>query len=42
MKQGIFEIIDNYAITGSVYKMTLQGDTSAIIAPGQFVNIQLD
>lgn len=42
MKQGIFEIIDNYAITGSVYKMTLQGDTSAITAPGQFVNIQLD
>ena len=42
MKQGIFKIIDNYAITGSVYKMTLQGDTSAITSPGQFVNIQLD
>lgn len=42
MKQGIFEIIDNYAITGSVYKMTLRGDTSAITAPGQFVNILID
>lgn len=42
MKQGIFEIIDNRALTDSVYKMTLQGDTSAVTAPGQFVNIQLD
>lgn len=42
MKQGIFEIIDNIALTDSVYKMTLKGDTSAITAPGQFVNILLD
>jgi len=42
MKQGIFEIIENIALTDSVYRMTLQGDTSAITAPGQFVNIQLD
>lgn len=41
MKQGIFEIIENTALTGSVYKMVLRGDTSAISAPGQFVNIQL-
>ena len=42
MKQGIFEIIENTALTDSVYRMRLQGDTSAITAPGQFVNIQLD
>ena len=42
MKQGIFEIKENIALTDNVYKMTLQGDTSAITAPGQFVNIQLD
>jgi len=42
MKQGIFEIIENTALTDSVYKMVLQGDTSAITAAGQFVNIQLD
>ncbi len=42
MKQGIFEIIENIALTDSVYRMILQGDTSAITAPGQFVNIQLD
>lgn len=42
MKQGLFKIIENIALTDSVYKMTLQGDTSAITAPGQFVNIKLD
>ena len=41
-KQSIFEIKENTALTASVYKMTLAGDTSAITAPGQFVNIKLD
>ena len=42
MKQGFFEIIENKPLTDSVYKMVLQGDTTAITAPGQFVNILLD
>ncbi len=42
MKQGKFEIIENRALTESVFKMVLQGDVSAITAPGQFVNIQID
>ena len=42
MKQSIFEILQNEALTDSVYKMVLGGDTSAITAPGQFVNIKLD
>jgi len=42
MKQGFFEIIENVALTENVFKMTLRGDTSAITAPGQFVNIKLD
>lgn len=42
MKQTLLKIIDNHPLTDSVYQMTLQGDTSAITAPGQFVNIQLD
>ena len=42
MKQGIFEIVSNTALTDSVYKMVLRGDTSGITAPGQFVNIRLD
>ena len=42
MKQGFFEIIENKPLTDSVYKMVLLGDTTAITAPGQFVNILLD
>ena len=42
MKQSIFTIVSNTALTDSVYKMVLQGDTSAITAPGQFVNIKLE
>ena len=42
MKQGIFEIIENIPLTDNVFKMTLRGDVSAITAPGQFVNIQLN
>ena len=42
MKQSDFQILQNVALTDSVYEMTLQGDTSHITAPGQFVNIQLD
>ena len=41
MKQSIFTILTNEALTPSVYRMTLSGDTSAITAPGQFVNIRL-
>ena len=42
MKQSIFEIVSNTALTDSVYKMVLSGDTSDITNCGQFVNIQLD
>ena len=42
MKQSIFTIVSNEALTDCVYKMVLAGDTSAITAAGQFVNIQLD
>ncbi len=41
MKQSLFTILSNTALTDSVYKMVLAGDTSAITAAGQFVNIQL-
>ncbi len=42
MKQGLFTIAENVALTDSVYKMRLVGDVSAITAPGQFINIKLD
>ena len=41
MKQSIFTILSNTTLTDNVYKMVLGGDTSAITASGQFVNIQL-
>ncbi|MBE6621195.1 MAG: dihydroorotate dehydrogenase electron transfer subunit [Ruminococcaceae bacterium] len=42
MKQSIFTILTNEALTTSVYKMTLVGDTSYVTAPGQFVNLKLE
>ena len=42
MKQSIFTIKENVALTDSVYKMLLQGDTSDVTNCGQFVNIKLD
>ncbi len=42
MKQSIFTILSNTPLTDSVYKMVLSGDTSAITAPGQFVNLRLE
>ena len=41
MKQSIFRVRCNTALTDSVYKMVLEGDTSHITNCGQFVNIQL-
>ena len=42
MKQSIFTIKANEALTSNVYKMLLVGDTSDITNCGQFVNIKLD
>ncbi len=41
MKQGIFKIVKNDRIAPRVFKMVLTGDTSAITAPGQFVQLSL-
>ncbi|MFR9503930.1 MAG: dihydroorotate dehydrogenase electron transfer subunit [Rikenellaceae bacterium] len=40
-KRGIYKIESNEALTDSVYRMRLSGDTKYITAPGQFVNIAL-
>ena len=42
MKQGLFDVIENTALTDNVMKMVLAGDTSDITRPGQFINIKLD
>ena len=41
MKQSIFTIVSNDALTDCVYKMVLSGDTSAITNCGQFVDLRL-
>ena len=42
MKQGIYTVTSNRPLTADVWEMKLSGDTSAITAPGQFVNIKLE
>ena len=42
MQKRLFTILENTALTETVYRMRLQGDTDAITAPGQFVNIALE
>ncbi len=42
MKQSLFTVKDNTALTDNVMLMHLIGDTSDITKPGQFVNIKLD
>ena len=42
MIQDIYTIKENIPLTSSVYKMTLEGNGTAVTASGQFVNIKLD
>ena len=42
MKQEIFTIEHNEKIAKDIMLMVLSGDTSALTAPGQFVNIQIE
>ena len=41
-KRGLYRIEENERLTESVWRMTLEGDTQWITAPGQFVNIALE
>ncbi|MBE6834790.1 MAG: dihydroorotate dehydrogenase electron transfer subunit [Ruminococcaceae bacterium] len=42
MKQGVFTVKSNRFLTENVLEMILEGDTSDIKRPGQFVNIKLN
>ena len=42
MEQQICSVLENKPLTDSVWRMRLKADTSAITAPGQFVNLKLD
>ena len=41
-KQGIYKILYNFELAPKVFRMVLEGDTSALLSPGQFVNIKID
>lgn len=41
MKQTLFTLEHTRQLTADTYELVLSGDTSAITAPGQFVNIEL-
>ena len=42
MQQTVFTVTENLPLTKTVYRMRLSGDSSAVTAPGQFVNLLLD
>ena len=42
MKQGLFTVQKNRALTRDMYEMILTGDTADVTAPGQFVNLKLN
>ncbi|MGN0448601.1 MAG: dihydroorotate dehydrogenase electron transfer subunit [Acutalibacteraceae bacterium] len=42
MNQGIYKVLSNDKLTDTVYKMVLEGDTSHISAPGQFINLTVE
>jgi len=41
LKEVVFKILENTNIAPEVFRIILQGDTSEITAPGQFVNLKL-
>jgi len=41
MKKSLFTVEHTRQLTDDTYEMVLSGDTSAITAPGQFINIEL-
>ena len=42
MKEIEFKVAENTRLAGDVYRMILEGDTSEVTRPGQFVNIRLE
>lgn len=42
MKKSLFTIVSNEELAPATFRMVLEGDTTAITAPGQFVNIALE
>ncbi|MFA5561613.1 MAG: dihydroorotate dehydrogenase electron transfer subunit [Eubacteriales bacterium] len=42
MTQGIYHIVENKKLAHLTYRLILRGDTAALTAPGQFVNVRLE
>ena len=42
MKQGLSTVTENACLAKDIWRMRLRGDTSAVTAPGQFVNLKLE
>ena len=42
MKQSLFTIKENVALTHDIMRMVLSGDTTDITRPGQFVNVLIE
>lgn len=42
MKQGIYKVLKNEQLTETVFRMVLGGDTTALTAPGQFINLTVE
>ena len=41
VKQTTLTVVENARLADGIYRLRLAGDTSAITAPGQFVNLKL-
>ena len=41
MTQGFYKVISNQQLTSTVYRMVVEGDTSSLSRPGQFVNFKI-
>ena len=41
MKETLLTVLENTRLAEGIYRLRLAGDTSAITAPGQFVNLKL-
>ena len=42
MKKGLFTVMENVSVADRMLRMTLAGDASAIVRPGQFVNVEIE
>ena len=42
MKKGLFTVTENISVADRTLRMTLAGDASAIVRPGQFVNVEIE